>query len=116
MKAGKEARRRLAEARKLVDGDAARFGAELYAALIGFVADQLGIEAPSLTANRARDGLAARGVPAEQLDALLDSLKRCDGLRYGGFSPPRAEREALLQKAGNFIDRVHRVLQKGGAK
>ena len=86
----------------------------LLAATMGFVADQLNVSAPSLTAASARDGLASRGITEAMLDELAELLRSFDAMRFGGLSPSLEQRRALLEKTGQWIETVHRQLAKGG--
>ncbi|MCL4233305.1 MAG: BatD family protein [Deltaproteobacteria bacterium] len=115
LRAGKEAKKHLAAANKAVGGAPSDFGAALTAALIGFVADQFAVEAPSLTAAAARERLAARGVGDDLLRDFADLLGGCDAMRFGGVNPPTDDRRAAIERAGRWIDAVHRLLAKGGA-
>ncbi len=115
LRAGKEAKKHLAAAHKAVGGAPADFGATLYTALIGFVADQFALEAPSLTAAAARERLASRGIDADLLGSFADLLAACDAMRFGGVNPSSADRQSAIERAGRWIDEVHRVLAKGGA-
>lgn len=114
IKAGKEAKKRLAEAQKAESGAANEFGAQLASATMGFVADQLNVSAPSLTAASARDGLASRGITEAMLDEFAELLRSFDAMRFGGLSPSLEQRRALLEKTGQWIETVHRQLAKGG--
>lgn len=116
LKAGKEARRRLAESRKSLDGDAAVYGGALSAALFAFIADHLGVEAPSLTGAAARAVLAERGIAADLVDEFAQLSIACDAMRFGGHRPAMAEREQWLERAGRWIDAMNRALSKGGGR
>ncbi len=115
IKAGKEAKKRLAVAKKAAAEDPASFGVELHSALMGFTADQINVEAPSLTAQSARQVLAERGVRAEDLGELAETLKTCDAMRYGGHAPDLSTKKEMLKKADAWIGRVQRSMKNGGA-
>ncbi len=116
IKAGKEAKKRLARAQKAADSDdAVKFGAELHSALMGFTADQINVEAPSLTAQRAREMLAERGVGEADLDELTETLRICDAVRYGGHAPDAAAKREMLKKAAQWIGNVQRAIRNGSA-
>jgi len=114
--ASKEAKRRLAKAKSALPGPAAAFGAELYKAVMGFVADQIAVEAPSLTASKAEEALRERGAGEENLRELAELLRAFDAMRYGGLDPAKKDRANLMNRVGHLIDRVHRTLQRGGGK
>lgn len=87
-RASKVARKRLAEARKLADGDDVRaFYAEAGHALEGFLADKLNIAAAGMIRDEVRDRLGAMGIATEAADPYLECLEECDRQR---FAPPTA--------------------------
>ena len=98
-RAARVARKRVAEARKLVAGEDVRaFYAEAGHALEGFLADKLNIAAAGMIRDEVRDRLGARGVAAEAADPCLECLEECDRQR---FAPPTAspgERARFLEQ------------------
>ncbi len=87
-RASKVARKRLAEARKLADGDNVRaFYAEAGHALEGFLADKLNIAAAGMIRDEVRDQLCAMGIATEAAEPYLECLEECDRQR---FAPPTA--------------------------
>ena len=98
------ARKRLAEARRLADGqDVRAFYAEVGHALDGFLADKLNIAAAGMIRDEVRDRLAARGVAAEAADPCLECLEECDRQR---FAPPTASAEERVR----FLARVEAAM------
>ena len=103
-RAAKVARKRLAEARKLADGDDVRaFYAEAGHALEGFLADKLNIAAAGMIRDEVRDRLGAMGIATEAADPYLECLEECDRQR---FAPPTASREERVR----FLDQVESAM------
>ena len=98
------ARKRLAEARKLADGEDVRaFYAEAGHALEGFLADKLNIAAAGMIRNEVRDRLAVLGVDTEAAEPYLECLEECDRQR---FAPPTASAE----ERARFLGRVEAAM------
>jgi hypothetical protein len=77
------AEKRLRQARKLAGGsDRKAFYDELLRALWDYLADRFGIDRGQLGSQAIRDALAARGVPAERVEALLALLDRAQMALY----------------------------------
>ena len=103
-RAAKVARKRLAEARKLADGEDVRaFYAEAGHALEGFLADKLNIAAAGMIRDEVRDRLAVLGVATEAAGPCLECLEECDRQR---FAPPTASAE----ERARFLDRVESAM------
>jgi len=103
-RAAKVARKRLAEARKLVDGEDVRaFYAEAGRALEGFLADKLNIAAAGMIRDEVRDRLAALGVDTEAAEPYMECLEECDRQR---FAPPTASAE----ERARFLGRVEAAM------
>lgn len=103
-RAAKVARKRLAEARKLVDGEDVRaFYAEAGHALEGFLADKLNIAAAGMIRDEVRDRLAVPGVDTEAAEPYLECLEECDRQR---FAPPTASAE----ERARFLGRVEAAM------
>lgn len=97
-RAAKVAGKRLAEARKLADGEDVRaFYAEVGHALEGFLADKLNIAAAGMIRDEVRDRLAARNVATEAAEPCLECLEECDRQR---FAPPTASAEERARFLG----------------
>ncbi|MYF60534.1 MAG: protein BatD, partial [Gammaproteobacteria bacterium] len=103
-RAAKVARKRLAEARKLADGEDVRaFYAEAGHALEGFLADKLNIAAAGMIRDEVRDRLAALGVDTEAAEPYMECLEECDRQR---FAPPTASAE----ERARFLGRVEAAM------
>jgi hypothetical protein len=113
--AGRVARKRLAEASRLLPGvDGAPFFAEVERALVGFCGDKLGRPASGMTRDELARALAEAGAHAGALRALAVALDACDAGRFGGASA----REELLVLAGRamaVLEEVHWRHPGGGA-
>ena len=97
-RAAKVARKRLAEARKLAEGEDVRaFYAEAGHALEGFLADKLNIAAAGMIRDEVRERLGSLGIDAEAADPYLECLEACDRQR---FAPPTAAREERARFLG----------------
>ena len=96
-RASKLARKRVAEARKLADGDDVRaFYAESGHALEGFLADKLNIAAAGMIRDEVRDRLGAMGVATEAAAPYLACLEECDRQRFAPATASPGERTRFL--------------------
>jgi hypothetical protein len=110
-RAGRLARRRLAEARRRVGDDGNSFHAELAKALRGFLADKLNLAEAGMMTEQARSGLRSRGVPEDVVDELVTCLERCDRERFSPSPGGAQERADFLQRAEQAMTRVDRELR-----
>lgn len=103
-RAARLARKRVAEARKLVAGEDVRaFYAEAGRALEGFLADKLNIAAAGMIRDEVRDRLATMGIAPEAAESYLECLEECDRQR---FAPPTASAE----ERARFLGRVEAAM------
>ncbi len=99
-RAGRVAKKRLAEANRLASGDDPRaFYAEVARALRGFVADRLNVAEAGLQTSELEGLLTRRGVESETREDLLSCLEHCDRQR---FAPPESDPE----EKSRFLDRA----------
>ena len=99
-RAGRVAKKRLAEAQRIVQGgDSRAFFAEVARALRGFVADRLNVAEAGMQIAELRVSLAERGASTEAASDFLACLEQCDRQR---FAPVAAELEQRVQ----FLDRA----------
>ena len=97
-RAAKVARKRLAEARSLAEGEDVRaFYAETGHALEGFLADKLNIAAAGMIRDEVRERLRAMGIGGEAAQPYLECLEECDRQR---FAPPTASPEQRARFLG----------------
>ena len=99
-RAGRVAKKRLGEARRVMaEGDARAFYAEVERALRGFLADKLNVAEAGFMSEVAEAELRRRGVSEADTKEYFDCLGECDRAR---FAPPGSSAE---EKSG-FFDRV----------
>jgi len=103
-KAGKVARKRLAEARSLADADDPRaFYAEVARALRGLISDRLNLAEAGLQMADVERALGRRGVDEGVREEVRRCLEHCDRQR---FAPPGSDPE----EKSRFLDRVARLM------
>lgn len=107
LRSGREAGRRLREARRLLPGSDPAFFAEVASAVKGYAADRLNRSAAGLTHEDLRLLLAARNVRPERIERVLRLLESCDMARYAPSSAG-LERTALLGEAAELIETLKR--------
>ena len=99
-RAGRVAKKRLGEARRVMSGgDARAFYAEVERALRGFLADKLNLAEAGFMSEVAEAELRRRGVSEADTKEYFDCLGECDRAR---FAPPGSSAE---EKSG-FFDRA----------
>ena len=102
--AGRVAKKRLADARRLVQrGDSRAFFAEVARALRGFVADKLNVAEAGMQIAELRMKLAGRGASTEATSDLLECLERCDRQRFAPVGADVEERVQFLEQAGGVM-------------
>ena len=100
-RAGRVAKRRLAEAQRLVDGeDSNAYYAEVARALRGFAADKLNVAEAGMQISELHANLTARGVSAETTGEFVDCLELCDRERFAPVGTDANERVRFLGRAG----------------
>lgn len=110
--AGRVAKKRFAEARRLADGDDPRaFYAEVARALQGFVADKLNRSAAGLQRSDVRSGLEARGVDAALVDRIAECLDHCDRQRFAPRGSDRGEMARFLDDASALMSDLDRAVR-----
>jgi hypothetical protein len=103
-RAGRVAKKRLADARRLVQrGDSRAFFTEVARALRGFVADKLNVAEAGMQIAELRMKLAGRGASTEAASDLLECLERCDRQRFAPVGADVDERVQLLEQAGGVM-------------
>ncbi|MEQ9568788.1 MAG: BatD family protein, partial [Longimicrobiales bacterium] len=110
--AGRVAKKRFAEARRLADGDDPRaFYAEVARALEGFVADKLNRSAAGLQRSDVRSGLESRGVDETLVDRIADCLDHCDRQRFAPRGADRTEMARFLDDASALMSDLDRAVR-----
>jgi len=112
-RAGRVARKRLAEARRLSDGDDARaFYAEVARALRGFAADKLNLSEAGAQTHDLREAVRAVGVAAATTEELAGCLEHCDRQRFAPSSPDSGEKRRFLERAGALMTTLDREIAR----
>jgi hypothetical protein len=100
-RAGRVAKRRLAEAQRVVqEGDSRAFFAEVAKALCGFVADCLNVAEAGMQIAELRVSLVKRGASTEAASDFLACLEQCDRQRFAPVGAELEERVQFLARAG----------------
>lgn len=101
---------------KLLAGvrDSAEPSEALFRALVGFVADTLGVPESGMTSADARRAVIERGLPPGLAEKVEKILRACERARYAGAALPALELGALLDAAQQAMDEIEDGL-KGGA-
>lgn len=108
-KAGREATKRLKQAKKLLSqGNTESYHAEISKALMGYLEDKLHITKASLTIDEAVTLLERRGVPTETLQSLRSCIEKADYARFAPASDTKEARAELLDTAADVINSVER--------
>ena len=107
--AAREARKRLARARRSLERESARFYGEVDGALAGFIGNKLNLPDPSLISHEIRQMLLAAGVSAQLVDEALACREICNRNR---FSP----QSTSLQEKEEFLGRAERCLTALGSR
>ena len=111
-RAGRVAKKRLAQARRLAEGDDVRaFYAEVARALRGFAADKLNVAEAGMQMTGLKAGLARHGVPASTVTEVLDLLEHCDRQRFAPPSVDAGERARLLERASRAMTALDREIR-----
>ncbi len=111
-RAGRVARRRLAEARKLAGQDERRaFYAEVARALSGLISDRLNLAEAGLESVSIERALEDVGAPLSLREDVIDCLAQCDRQR---FAPPTGdpdEEPRFLEQVERLMDDFERVVR-----
>ena len=111
-RAGRMAKRRLARARGLADGDPREFYAEVAGALQGLLADKLNIAEAGLVREEAGRMAARRGASPETLERLFACLDDCDRQRFAPAGADRESPERVLERAAGIMGDLARELSR----
>ncbi|MFC1736321.1 BatD family protein [Candidatus Hydrogenedentota bacterium] len=110
--ARKAARRRLVDARELLEADDGQFYPGLAKSLTTFLADRLNVPAGGLTVADCQILLYERGVEPVVVDEFTFILESCDMGSFAGAGHDKTEKKRLLEKAENCIERLESTLGK----
>jgi hypothetical protein len=108
-RAGRVAKKRLAEARRLATGDDSRaFYAEVASAMRGFVADRLNLAEAGLQTMDVDGALAGAGISDDTRDELRSCLDDCDRQRFAPPTSSAGEKERFVEGAGALMTTLDR--------
>jgi hypothetical protein len=106
-KAGREATKRLKQAKKLFSqGNTESYHAEISNALIAYLEDKLHIQKASLTIDEAATLLEQHGVSSETVQTLRSCIDRAEFARFAPSSDTQEARAELLDSAAGIINNV----------
>ncbi len=106
-RAGKLAKRRLAEARRLqAEGDQRVFYSEVAQALTGLISDRLNLAEAGLQIREIDEALSAAGVSQESRDEVRACLDHCDRQRFAPGSDATGERDRFLGRVGDLMGAI----------
>lgn len=112
-KAGREATKRLKQARKLFSqGNTESYHAEVSKALMGYLEDKLHIPKASLTIDEAATLLEQHHVPTETVQTLRSCIDRAEFARFAPASDTQEARAELLDAATGIINSVERSFSR----
>jgi hypothetical protein len=112
-KAGREATKRLKQARKLFSrGNTENYHAEVSKALMGYLEDKLHIPKASLTIDEAATLLEQHHVPSETVQTLRSCIERAEFARFAPASDTQEARAELLDAAAVIINTVERTFRR----
>lgn len=109
-RAGKEAAKRLKQARKLLKNhDIGPFYEETLRALLGYVADKLNIPTTDLAKENVREALVARGVDETLIRQYVEVLEACE---FARFAPgdPQATMDKIYDLSTQAITNLNKSL------
>jgi hypothetical protein len=108
-KAGREAAKRLKQAKKLFSqGNTESYHAEISNALMAYLEDKLHIQKASLTIDEAAALLEQHGVSPETVQTLRSCIDRAEFARFAPASDTQEARAELLDAAASIINNVER--------
>lgn len=109
-RAGKEAAKRLKQARKLLKNhDTGAFYEETLRALLGYVADKLNISTTDLAKENVREALVARDVDEALIQQYVEVLEACE---FARFAPgdPQATMDKIYDLSTQAITNLNKSL------
>jgi hypothetical protein len=110
-RAHSEARKRLGETSRLMDGgDRAAFHAELHRSVAQFLADRLNLSAAGMTAEEACKILKDKNIDEEYIVQVRHIFQQCDMARFAPGQMNAQQVKALYEKAVEVIDYLEREI------
>jgi hypothetical protein len=111
-RAGRVAKKRLAEARRLTGGDDGRaFHAEVARALRGLVADRLNLAEAGLRTSELARALERAGVSEDVRNEVEDCLEQCDRQRFAPSGSDPEEKSRFLARVGELMTTLDRAVK-----
>lgn len=111
-RAGRVARKRLAEASRLADeGDRRAFYAEAASALTGLISDRLNLARAGLQSSAIEHALERAGVEETVRREVIDCLAHCDRQRFAPPTDDAAENARFLERLSRLMDDVDRAVK-----
>jgi hypothetical protein len=108
-KAGREAKKRLKYARKILgQGNTESYHAEISKALMEYLEDKLHISRATLTIDEAVHKLQSRGVGTDATDALKGCYERAEFARFAPSTDTKETRIELLENAAKAINTIEK--------
>ena len=112
-KAGREASRRLKQAKKLLSqGNAESYHAEISGALLLYLGDKLHLSKALLTIDDAARILEQRGVGSDTISALRSCIERAEYARFAPAADTQEARTEILDAAATVINDIERSFSK----
>lgn len=106
-----EAKRRLSEAQRLMgEGKDAAFYAEVYRALIQFLADRLNLAPSEILGDSSDRILVEQGVPQDLTAQVKAVLYQCDMARFSPAQASNGEMKRLCKQTGELIEALGKVI------
>ena len=103
-KANRVAKKHLAAANKLLNGQDADFYEEIYRALYGYISDKLNIPVSDLTKESIADSLMQKQVPHDTIHELTSALNECEMARFAP-SAVRSKND-MLEASSSIIEKI----------
>lgn len=89
---------------------------ELYRAVTGFVADEFNVPASGMTSSDVEQLLGSRGIENDLVESFRKILRACERARYASAQLSADEIGALVQAAGQAMDRLDSVARRSSKK
>ena len=103
-KANRVAKKHLAAANKLLNGQDADFYEEIYRALYGYISDKLNIPVSDLTKESIADSLMQKQVPHDTIHELTSAFNECEMARFAP-SAVRSKND-MLEASSSIIEKI----------
>ena len=88
----------------LAKGDSKEFYAEIYRAVIEYIADKLNIPHPSITKDLLEEKLGQKGFSKDITEELKDLFDTCDMARFAAGRFTKEDLEKSIKEAADIIE------------